>query len=108
MHSKPFKDVPRTRAQERGGKRLNLPKDAAALKWLDAMIVLGPVANGGGPKSWSDILAFSQATGRAEIGPELELLEEMCNAYCIGLDIGNNPLGREPATVEGAKIERGC
>lgn len=68
------------------------------------MITLRPLDYEGKPKEWADIKAFADATGRAEIGPDLELLHEMCQSYLAGYNAGLNPLGKPPS--EGQDIER--
>lgn len=86
------------------GDKTGLPLDKWALHWLGVMIKLGPINSDGSPKGWSEIYAFALATGRAELGPDLELLRDMCHAYATGLNIGCDVFGIAPS--KGAEIER--
>jgi hypothetical protein len=86
------------------GGDTGLPIDRAAQHWMRVLLDLGPMADGK-PQSWAEIKAFAEATGKAELGQEVELLHKMCHAYCEGrMVIGADVFGIAPS--EGQKIER--
>lgn len=86
------------------GGDTGLPIDRDAQRWIQVMLDLGPLS-GGVPQSWAEVKAFADATGKVEIGPEVELLRDMCHAYYEGrMVIGADVFGIAPS--EGQKIER--